>query len=109
MSMKRLCDCGCHEDDGCYYEPRVIEGENYDVFDGRDICNDCLAGITCKKWIPYVFAGPTQITKLIADIYDPLIEASMKRALTADKLFNQPKKSPRKGQSVTFRIVDERR
>lgn len=109
MSMKRLCDCGCHEDDGCYFEPRIIEGDYYDTFDGKEICFDCLEGVACRKWLPYTLTEPPQITKLIEDIYEPLIQASMKRAMTADKLFNRPKNGPRKGQSATFHIVDERR
>lgn len=84
MSMRRICDCQCHDEDDCVGISGLIEpGDNYDTFDDVDVCNDCLIGrYGCKAWSAFTHKELTPTQKNLADvfssIYAPVIEEQLK-------------------------------
>lgn len=58
MSLARLCDCPHHAlNDECEHG-LIDEFEQWATLAGKDICQDCLEGRYCKRWIPHVLPPP---------------------------------------------------
>lgn len=76
MSLKRVCDCDCH-DDG---EGAIMwEGEEYATFGGKDVCAYCLHGENgCRRWQPFVKPEPTELERQVIAIYSPVIAKQLK-------------------------------
>jgi hypothetical protein len=72
VSIERLCDCPvCHGYDEVY---GVINGDDYEVIGGMDICRMCLDGSWgCTYWQVRVKPELTQWEIAVRDIWSPVI------------------------------------
>jgi dihydrofolate reductase len=75
-----MCDCSCTIDFPGQHEV----GEDYVVYGGRDICQQCLE--LCREWRPW--GGErvlTEMEKSIATVFGPLITQQLEATSTFRK------------------------
>jgi hypothetical protein len=104
--MKVLqCDCECHE----YPEilsPELAKDDGWMVVNGKDICDWCLTGVVCHRWIPIVRKAMSNTEKIFEEAYLPVIAKHLENEVTFRKMFSTTGRQVGKaGERVTFSKV----
>lgn len=87
MSLARLCDCTCHDDD----LRAIDEFEQWATFAGKDICQWCLEGRGCRRWTPHVPPERSELERQVHAAYEKAIADHLRgQPLFADLFKKEP-------------------